>query len=88
MVSAKGGRNTAAVKSLINYLIALTVFNCEKGDRVLEYVRGRGDVPGYLAFFDGVNDVRVRRRYEEGVGKLEQLGEESVEEKSILFCYF
>ena len=86
-MSAKGGRSTAAVKSLINYLIALTVYNCGKGDRVLEYVRGNGDMPGYLAFFDGLNDVRVRRKYEEGIGKLEQLGEETVEEKSIVFCY-
>ena len=62
ILSAKGDKNKITVKSLINYAIGLTIYDPEKGNRVIQFLRDSyGKLPEYLRFFDGLNDIRVKK---------------------------
>ena len=39
VLSAKGKKNSSTTKSLLNYLIALTIHNPSKCDKVLDYLQ-------------------------------------------------
>ena len=62
VLSAKGFKNSLTVKTLINYVIALTIYNPHKCDKVLDFIRdSQGSLPNYLLFFDAINDIIVKR---------------------------
>ena len=87
-ISSKGPKHLSTIKSLVNYLIALTIYNPVKLDKVLEFLSVEQGIPQYVTFFDAVNDVRTRKLYREGLMKMEALPEESSDEKSKELKYF
>lgn len=72
-MSTKGEKNRHTIKSLINYFIALTIYDPKKGNKVLEYLGEHGKIPSEIAFFDAVNDIRVKNKFKEGLEKLKTL---------------
>lgn len=72
-ISAKGPKHLSTIKSLLNYAIALLIYNPDKLNKVLEFLSSEQPLPDYLTFFDAINDVRTRRLFKEGLSKLQAL---------------
>jgi len=54
-------------------MIALTVYNPAKCTLVLEYLRERGELNDYLTFFEGLDLMRRKKDFKEGLSILQSL---------------
>ena len=67
VLSTKGGKNSSTTKSMLNYLIALTIHNPSKCDKVLEYFKENSSSQDFLIFFEAINEIRIKKKHDDGI---------------------